>query len=118
MGRKSTGTIKWMRNVVTARDQRQLLVPGRVASRGNVTRAPHGNATGRARVRGERGAQGEVAVLPVPMLTVSTRSPRERANAPGKSRRRHRSRTARFPRAPRIRDCSASARPRREGGAP
>ena len=59
----------------------------------------------------------DAACRPVPMLTVSTRSPRERANSPRTLRRGPRARAARFQRSPRSHD-RVTARSRREGAAP
>jgi hypothetical protein len=50
------------------------------------------------------GLQEDAAILLVALLTVSTRSPRKRANAPGQPRRVPRARTARFRRLPRRQD--------------
>ena len=62
--------------------------------------------------------QEDAACPAVPMLTVSTRSPRERANAPGKPQWKPRVRAARFPRSPRGQDHRVTCRSRREGDAP
>jgi hypothetical protein len=98
-------------------DRRQLLLPVVLPHLGMLPDRPSRLLPGELAYEASVELQ-DAACPAVPMLTVSTRSPRERANAPAKPQRGPRARAARFPRSPRSQDHRVTSRSRREVAAP
>jgi len=99
-------------------DRRQLLLPVVLPHLGMLPDRPSRLLPGELAYEASVELHEDTACPVVPRLTVSARSPRERANAPGKPQWGPRVRAARFPRSPRGQDHRVTSRSRREGDAP